>query len=103
MLGFSSRFEEGPEVAPVHHLGHGYKTETSRYQGWRAGSMVKNTCSYKGPGFDSQHPRGSSLLSVIPVPGDPASFSDLPGHQACEWYIDIHIGKMYTKINLNNN
>jgi hypothetical protein len=42
-----------------------------REGGWRDGSAVKNTgCSSKGPGFNSQHPRGSSHLPVTPVPGD---------------------------------
>jgi hypothetical protein len=32
---------------------------------------VKNTsCSSRGLGFNSQHPHGSSQLSVIPVPGN---------------------------------
>ena len=34
--------------------------------------MVKNTgCSSKGPGFNSQNPRGNLQLSVISVPVDP--------------------------------
>ena len=38
---------------------------------WRDGSMVKSTsCSSRGLGFNSQHPHGSSQLSVTPVPGD---------------------------------
>jgi hypothetical protein len=28
-------------------------------------------CSSRGPGFNSQHPHGSSQLSVTPVPADP--------------------------------
>jgi hypothetical protein len=41
------------------------------YGGWRDGSEVKNTdYSSRGPGFNSQHPHGSSQLSVTPVPGD---------------------------------
>lgn len=33
----------------------------------------KNTgCSSRGPGFNSQRLRGSSQLSVAPVPGNPA-------------------------------
>jgi len=35
-------------------------------QGWRDGSVVKNTdCSYKGPEFKSQQPHGDSQPSVI--------------------------------------
>ena len=36
---------------------------------WRDGSVVKS-CSSRGPGFNSQHPHGSSQLSVAPIPGD---------------------------------
>ena len=36
----------------------------------RDGSSVKSMgCSFGGPGFDSQHPHGSSQISVTPVPG----------------------------------
>ena len=36
---------------------------------WRDGTVVKSTvCSSKGPGINSQHPHGSSQLTVTPVP-----------------------------------
>jgi hypothetical protein len=36
----------------------------------RDGSVIKSVgCSWAGPGFGFQHPHGSSLPSVIPVPG----------------------------------
>ena len=39
--------------------------------GWRDGSALKSTdCSSRGPEFNSQHPHGSSHLSVTPLPGD---------------------------------
>ena len=39
--------------------------------GWRDGSVVMSTgCSSRGPGFYSQHPQGSSWMSVTPVPWD---------------------------------
>ena len=39
---------------------------------WRDGSGVKSPgCSSTGPGFNSQHPHGSSELSVTPFPGNP--------------------------------
>jgi hypothetical protein len=42
---------------------------------WRDGSAVKNTgCSSRRPGFNSQHPHGTSQLSVTPVPEDLAPF-----------------------------
>ena len=50
-------------------------------QGWRDGSVVKSTgCSSRGPQFNSQHPHGSSQLSVTPASGDPTPS-------------DIHAGK----------
>jgi hypothetical protein len=37
-------------------------------EGWRDGSVDKSTdYSSRGPGFKSQHPHGSSQLSVTPV------------------------------------
>ena len=42
------------------------------FQGWSHGSMVKSIgCSFRGPGFNSQHPHGSSQLSATAVPEDP--------------------------------
>ena len=39
--------------------------------GWRDGSAAKSTgCSSRRPGFNSQHPHGSSQLSVTQVPLD---------------------------------
>lgn len=41
------------------------------FYGWRDGSAFQSTCcSLWGPSFESQHPRGSSQLSVTPVLGD---------------------------------
>ena len=38
---------------------------------WRNGLVVKSTsCSSRGPGFSSQHPHGSSQVSLTPVPED---------------------------------
>lgn len=38
--------------------------------GWRDGPAFKNTdCSCRGSRFNSRHPKGSSQLSVISVPG----------------------------------
>lgn len=44
----------------------------------RDGLIVKNTC--RGPRSDSQNLHGASQLSLIPVPGDLGSSSDLCGH-----------------------
>ena len=52
--------------------------------------MAKSTeYSSRGPGFNSQHPRGSSQLSVTPVPGNLT-----PSHRL----IDILTGKTLTYI-----
>jgi hypothetical protein len=45
--------------------------------------MAKSTeYSCRGSGFNSQQPRGSSQLSVTPVPGDLTPSSALHGHRA---------------------
>lgn len=63
----------------------------SRYRAKRDGLAVKIT-GYKGCGFESQHPHGSSQISVTPDPGDPLT-SGLHWNQARKWYIDTHAGK----------
>jgi len=55
--------------------------------------------SSTGPGFDSQHPDGSSQLSVTSVPGDPGPFSGLLWHQMFMWFIDMHASKTHTHKN----
>ena len=41
-------------------------------RGWRDGSAVRSTCcSYRGPGFSSQHSDSSLEPFVNPIPGDP--------------------------------
>jgi hypothetical protein len=54
---------------------------------WRGGSAVESTgCSFREWGFDSQHPHGSSQLSVTPVPGDPT-----PSHRhTCRQNTNAH-------------
>ena len=43
--------------------------QETRLQGWWDGSVVKSSdYSSRGPRFKSQHPHGSSQLSVTPVP-----------------------------------
>ena len=54
----------------ISDLGKAYTKEPA--PGWRDSSVVKSTdYSSRGPRFNSQHPHGSSQLSVTPVPGDP--------------------------------
>lgn len=51
--------------------------------GYRDVSVVVTTyCSSQRPGFDSQHPHGSSQLSVTPVMGGKTPSSGLRAH-AC--------------------
>ena len=46
-------------------------------------SVVRSTgWTFRGPGLDSQHPHGSSQLSVTPVSGDLMPSSVLLGDQA---------------------
>lgn len=53
-------------------------------------SVVKSIgCSARGPGSDSQHPPGDSML-IIPVSGNLTPFSGFRGHQAHAWCTDIH-------------
>ena len=48
---------------------------------WRDSSAVKNTdCSFRGPGFNSQHPHDSSQPSITPVPRDLMPSCGLPQH-----------------------
>jgi hypothetical protein len=47
-----------------------------------------------------QHPHGSSLLSVTPVPGDLTSSSGLLEYQAYTWYTGIHANKIFIYIKL---
>lgn len=47
-------------------------------------------CSCEGPGFNSQHPRGSLELSEIPGPGDVKASSGLCEHWACVMYMCRH-------------
>lgn len=63
--------------------------------GWRSGSRVKHTgWSCRGLGFSSQH------LCVTPVLGYPMTSSELCGHQAYRWCIniDVHAGKTFIHI-----
>lgn len=46
---------------------------------------------FSGPGFDSQRPHGCSQLAVTSVSGCLLPSSGLQGHQACVYYVDIHV------------
>lgn len=57
------------------------------------GSVVNSTCcSFRGPWFESQHLLGSSLPSVTPVKGNPASSSYLYGYLASSHLVPRHVG-----------
>lgn len=70
-----------------------------KLRGWRDYSEIENTdCSFKGSRFTSQHPHGSSLLSVTQVPVSLMSFSGFCENQTCTWYTDIPLSKKLTHI-----
>lgn len=53
------------------------------------GAVVKSSgCSFRGPGFNSQYPYGSSQLSITQV----------SGNLALTWHIDTHIGRTHPHI-----
>lgn len=60
--------------------------------------MVNSTsCSFRGPGFNSHPPSGSSQPFMTAVLGDLASSSAIHRHQACTWCTDpLHAGKTST-------
>lgn len=51
---------------------------------------LSTNCSCRGLRFGSQHPHGGSQTSLTLVPKDPATSSDLLGHQACVWCSETH-------------
>jgi hypothetical protein len=56
--------------------------------------MVKSTgYSCRGPRFISQHPHGSTELSVTPVPRDLTPSSGLCVYQEDLWYTGMHESK----------
>ena len=50
----------------------------------RCSAVQYTDCSSIGPGFNSQHPHGSSQLSIAPAPEEPIAFTWFYGHQACK-------------------
>jgi hypothetical protein len=72
----------------------------SSSEDWRDGSEVKSTdCSFKGPGFASQHPHGGSQLSVTPVPWALMTSSGFPSTRHT-WYRGRYADKALTHINI---
>ena len=55
-------------------------------------SVVESTCSCRGPGLFPQCPCGGSQPSIILVPEEPMSSSDLHGHQTHTWCTYIPAG-----------
>lgn len=53
------------------------------------------------PPFNSQHPHGSSAVSVTPVPGDLMPSSGLHRHQTCTQCTNIRAGKTAKYIKKN--
>jgi hypothetical protein len=66
------------------------------FKDFKVSSQVKNTWSYREPGFNSQYTHGSSHMSITPVlRGLMSSFSV---YQACTHYTYIHVGKILIHI-----
>lgn len=66
---------------------------------WGDGSALRSICcSYRGPGFSSQGPNGSSQTFATLVPRGPIFSSDLCGHQARTWYAFIYADRTLTYI-----
>lgn len=63
-----------------------------RLKGLVEGLVAKNSCSYRGPVFDSHHPHGSSQSSTTLVPGSPMP-SDFKGCQRGMWCTYVHARK----------
>jgi hypothetical protein len=58
---------------------------TTKGRVWKYSSVVESTShSSRGPGFDFQHPYGSSQPSVSPVPGQSSVLVGINGHQKCK-------------------
>lgn len=63
--------------------------------------MVTSTsCSYKGPGFDSQHHMEFIIIKIYnhyiaPVLGNPVPSPDLCGRQMYIWCIYIYVGQTF--------
>ena len=67
----------------------------SEDQCWRDGSVVKSKDYSRGPGFKSQHPKGSSQPSLTPVPGTLTS-SGLQKHQIHVWRTETSCPNTHT-------
>lgn len=50
-------------------------------------------CSYRGAGFDSQHPHGGPEASVTLVTRDSVFFSGICRHLECIWCTDKHVNQ----------
>lgn len=60
--------------------------------------LLRHTCFCRGPGLNSQHPRGGSQP---PVPRDLLPSSDFYEHNMRMRYIDVHADKTFIhEINL---
>lgn len=86
-----------PMISPNWTLGLKHKVfeEEQHLRGWKDESAVKSTsCSPRAPWFYSM----CLQPCVIIFPRENIPFSDLPEHQICTCYKDIHVHKATRKI-----
>jgi hypothetical protein len=82
-----SRVRSKPHVQQANWWANKSSHSKQKQQGWRDGSVIKSTnYSSRRSGFNSQHPHGSSHLSVPPVPEDPTSSH----RHACRQNTDVY-------------
>lgn len=68
-----------------------HRVPKCRLQSWKDNSVVKSTCSCRGPRFDNQQPHSVPQPYLTPVLGDPMPLSsDLLRYQARLWFTDIY-------------
>lgn len=65
------------------------------------GSVVKNTCSCRGPGFDMLALTCQLYKHLSLHFREIQCLSDLCGNQACMWYIDTYASKVVIHIKIN--
>lgn len=72
-----------------------------RSEGWRDGSVVKNSCcSCRGQELRSCHPHSGSQLPLTPAAGDPTPYYSL--YEYCTHVVYMHTGKHTHKANYPN-
>ena len=68
-----------------------HKVNMKGLERWLSG--LEHCLLFQGPGFEFQHPYGTSQLPLTLVPRDLTPCSGLGGYLACMWCTDIHTSK----------